>query len=268
MARSMQGARVLITGGASGIGRLLALRLSELNAHVIVWDLNARGAEAVRDEIQATGGSAAAAGVDVTDLDAVNEAAAAAGEVDIVINNAGVVTGKHLVDATPEQIRRTYEVNALAPYWVTKAFLPGMLARNRGLVVTVSSAAGLVGVAKQTDYSASKFAAFGFTESLRAELRTMKSKVRTLTVCPYYIDTGMFDGVQTKFPLLLPILSEQKVADKIVAAIQSGRRQLIMPPFVRVVPLVRILPPRLFDWVLDFFGINTTMDNFTGRTDR
>jgi all-trans-retinol dehydrogenase (NAD+) len=119
------------------------------------------------------------------------------GDPIVVVNNAGVVSGQHLIDLAPEQIERTFAVNVLALYWVTKAFLPAMLANGEGHVVTVASAAGLIGVAKQTDYSASKHAAVGFDESLRMELRRMGSRLRTTVVCPYYIDTGMFEGASS-----------------------------------------------------------------------
>ncbi|MDP9801659.1 all-trans-retinol dehydrogenase (NAD+) [Arcanobacterium wilhelmae] len=268
----IRGARVLITGAASGIGRLMAKGAAERGAReVFLWDLNGEAAQALAREIgtnfaglpSATRASASA--IDVTDSAAVTALAKEIGHVDIVINNAGVVTGKPLLEASEAQIRRTFDVNVLAQYWVTRAFLPAMLERDRGAIVNIASAAGLVGVAKQTDYSASKFASFGFTESLRAELSKADSHVHTLVVAPYYIDTGMFDGVRTKFPALLPILKEADVARKILDALESGKHQLVMPPFVKLLPAMRLLPPRAFDAVCNFFGVNTTMDNFVGR---
>ena len=140
-----------------------------------------------------------------------------------------------------------------------------MIARRSGLVGTISSAAGLVGVAKQTDYSASKFAAVGFAESLRVELAKDDTGVDSVVVCLYYIDTGMFAGVKTKFPRLLPILSPDYAAGRILDAIESGRIQLIMPRFVRTLPLVRMLPAAWFDQIMNALGVNNTMDAFTGR---
>jgi all-trans-retinol dehydrogenase (NAD+) len=74
--------------------------------------------------------------------------------------------------------------------------------------VTIASIAGILGVNGLADYCASKFGAVGFDESLRMELGNLKSKVKTTCICPYYIDTGMFHGVQSKYPFLLPILNE------------------------------------------------------------
>jgi all-trans-retinol dehydrogenase (NAD+) len=264
---TIDGARVLITGAGSGIGRLMALDAAARGAaEILIWDLSADSGDAVRDEITAVGGQARSFEVNVADSAQVETVAERTGPVDILINCAGIVTGKKLLDADADAIRRVYDVNTLALYWTTKAFLPGMLERDRGAVVTIASAAGLTGVARQTDYSASKWAAVGFTESLRSELRAEGSRVGTLVVCPFYINTGMFDGVRTKFPRLLPILEETDVSTRVLDAIESGREQLVMPPLVRLVPGVRLLPTRAFDTVMDFLGVNQTMDHFTGRT--
>ena len=264
---TIDGARVLVTGAGSGIGRLMALDAAARGAaEVLVWDLSADSGDAVRDEITAAGSRARAFEVNVADSAQVETVAKRTGPVDILINCAGVVTGKKLLDADEDAIRRVYDVNTLALYWTTRAFLPGMLERDRGAVVNIASAAGLTGVARQTDYSASKWATVGFTESLRSELRAEGSSVGTLVVCPFYINTGMFDGVRTKFPRLLPILEETDVSARVLDAIEAGREQLVMPPLVRLVPGVRLLPTRAFDKVMDFLGVNQTMDHFTGRT--
>lgn len=259
------GARVLVTGGGNGLGRRLAIGAARRGATPVIWDVSAERAHAVRDEIVAHGLTAEAHVVDVTDRAAVRAAAEASGPVDILVNNAGVVSGRPFLETPDATVERTMAVNVLSLYWVTKAFLPGMVERGTGMVVTVASAAGLVGVARQTDYSASKWAAIGFTESLRAELRQGRTGVRTLVVCPYYIDTGMFSGVRTRFPLLLPILREGDVARRILDGIEHNRQRIVLPPMVRVIPALRMLPVPVFDAVLDLFGINRGMDHFTGR---
>jgi all-trans-retinol dehydrogenase (NAD+) len=267
---TIPGSTALVTGGASGIGRLVALRLASRGARVVVWDLDGERAAEVAEEIRrTTGRHAVGYACDVTVRAQVYERAdqvrAEVGDVEILVNNAGIVSGARLLDIDDEKIERTFQVNTLALYWVTKAFLPAMISANRGHVVTVASAAGLVGVAKQTDYSASKHAAVGFDESLRVELAQQARGVVTTAVCPYYIDTGMFEGVKTRIPLLLPILKQDDVADRIVRAIERDRRLLVMPPMVRLVPALRLLPPRAFDRVMDLFGINVSMKDFVGR---
>ncbi len=266
---SLTGSTVLVTGGARGLGRAIALTAAVRRARVVLWDRDLERATEVRDLVLAAGGRAWAHEVDVTDQSSVDAAAARTvdevGGVDVLVNNAGVVSGKPLLELSEAEIDRTFAVNTRALYRTTRAFLPGMIERGTGTVVTVSSAASLVGVARQTDYAASKWAATGFTESLRAELRASGTGVRTLTVTPYYIDTGMFDGVRTRFSALLPILDERVVATKIIRAVETGRTGLALPPLVRVVPLVRALPPAWRDAVLDALGINVGMDEFVGR---
>lgn len=260
----------LVTGAASGIGRLLSFELADRGAQLVLWDVDGDRLDAVVEEVRARRGTAVwGYRCDVTDREMVGHVADQVrldvGDPTVLVNNAGIVSGRRLVDLTAEQIERTFAVNVLALYWVTKAFLPAMISRDDGHVVTVASAAGLVGVARQTDYSASKHAAVGFDESLRVELRRMKSRVRTTVVCPFYIDTGMFEGVKTKVPLLLPILDQGKVARKIAGAIERDRRVLVMPPFIRLLPITRALPVPVFDRLMDLFGVNQTMDDFVGR---
>jgi all-trans-retinol dehydrogenase (NAD+) len=188
-----------------------------------------------------------------------------AGDVDVLVNNAGVVTGRPLLELSDEHIERTFAVNTLALFWTTRAFLPAMKARGSGHIVTVASAAGLIGTARETDYAASKFAAVGFNEALRQELRRGGSGVKTTVVCPYYIDTGMFAGVKTRFPSLLPVLKEQDVADRVLRAVQHDAPTVQMPFMVNTLPLMRVLPVWAFDQLADFFGLNDAMAGFRGR---
>jgi all-trans-retinol dehydrogenase (NAD+) len=84
-------------------------------------------------------------------------------------------------------------------------------------------------------------------------------------VCPYYIDTGMFEGVRTRIPFLLPILRQRDVARKIADAIERDRRVLVLPPAIRLLPVLRVLPPRIFDLVMDVLGVNVSMEHFVGH---
>lgn len=266
----VRGRTALITGGAAGIGRLLAIELAARGATPVLWDLDDERLEPAVAEIRSrTGVTARGFACDVTDRHAVSEVAeqvrSEVGDPDIVVNNAGVVSGSRLLDTPDTAIERTFAVNTLALYWVTKAFLPAMVSRDRGHVVTVASAAGLVGVARQTDYAGSKHAAVGFDESLRVELHQIAPRVMTTVVCPFYIDTGMFEGVHSRFPRLLPILHQQDVARSIATAIERNRRQVILPPLVRFLPLLRVLPPTAFDRVMDILGVNVSMEHFTGH---
>lgn len=262
--------KILITGGASGIGRLMALKLARLGGEMVLWDLDRPGLDRVVGEIERNGGRARGYICDVSRRTKVYQTAdrvrAEVGDIDIVINNAGVVSGKSLLELPDDKIETTFKVNTLALFWVTKAFLPHMVERDRGHVVTISSAGGLIGVARMTDYSASKFAAVGFDEALRVELKKTAPGVRTTIVCPYYIDTGMFAGVRTRIPLLLPILKPDSVADRVVEAIQHNRARLYMPPIAYTIAALRLLPTWAMDLIANILGINVSMDAFVGRS--
>jgi len=264
------GRHVLITGGGSGIGRRMALKLAALGGRVSVWDIHQENLDKVVQELNAAAPNTAHGfRCDVSQRDNVyrvaTETSDAVGPVDILINNAGVVSGARLLEVPDTKIEATFAVNTLSLFWTAKAFLPQMIAHNRGHVVTIASASGFIGVPKLADYSASKWAAIGFDESLRAELKQMGAGVRTTVVCPYYVDTGMFRGVKSRFSWLLPILKEDDVATRIVAAIRHDKQRLLMPPIVYLVPPMRLLPLRAFDWLATFLGVNASMDEFTGR---
>lgn len=266
----VHGELVVITGGASGIGLSLALELARRGAVPVLWDRDASALDRALELLAAPArGQSRGYLCDVRDLDSVNDAAsrtrADLGDPMIVVNNAGVVSGATLLDLSPDAIRRTFEVNVLGLFWVTRAVLPAMIQARRGHIVTLASAAGLVGVARQTDYSASKHAAVGFDESLRVELHRLAPRVRTTVVCPYYVDTGMFEGVRTRVPQLLPIMRADQVAHRIAEAIARNRRVLVLPPIVRLLPVLRALPPSVFDRIMDLFGVNRSMDGFLGH---
>ena len=258
--------RVLITGAASGIGKLLAQRLAKAGASLVLWDIDTAGLNQLKVELNAAGHEVDTYVCDLTkrqEIAAVAEQTlAAGGPVDILINNAGIVSGKYLLDLSADEIERTFQVNTLALFWTVRAFLPSMLERDSGHVVTVASAAGIAGTAKLTDYSSSKFAAVGFDESLRLELKQQDSNVVTTIVCPYFTDTGMFDGAKTRFSWLLPILKPEDVVGRIINAIEKDRRRVVMPWFIYTSWISRLLPVKWFDALMDFFGLTHSMDDF------
>jgi all-trans-retinol dehydrogenase (NAD+) len=265
------GANILITGGASGIGRLVALKLGALGSRTILWDIDDARLEAVAQEFRNLGYPVFPYHCDVSSRGEVSAVAEAvkrdAGKVDILINNAGVVTGKFCLDCSEEEIEKTMAVNLMANFWTVRAFLSDMIKTGSGHIVTVASAAGIIGVSQMVDYCTSKFAAFGFDEALRMEIRKRKWKVRTTVVCPYFINTEMFQGVKTRFSWLLPILDVDKVTEKIVEAIQKNKKRLILPPVVYSVWLLRLFPVAVFDFAANLLGINTAMTTYKGRTD-
>jgi all-trans-retinol dehydrogenase (NAD+) len=89
--------------------------------------------------------------------------------------------------------------------------------------------------------------------------------VKTTVVCSYFVDTGMFEGVRTRFSWLLPILKEEYVAERILRAVRRNRRRLCMPRMVYLVPLLRLLPVGVFDWGASVMGVHRAMDAFAGH---
>ena len=172
-----------------------------------------------------------------------------------------------LAEASAMELGVGVTEDTLALFWTVRAFLPSMIEQDKGHVVTIASAASLAGAPKLTDYCSSKFAAFGFDESLRLELKKLGSDVKTTIVCPYYIDTGMFDGVKTRFSWLLPILQPEAVVSRIVRAIKKDRRRLVMPWFIYSSWLSRLMPVAWYDALMDFFGVTRSMDEFHGGGD-
>jgi len=115
--------------------------------------------------------------------------------VTILINNAGVASGRPLLETSDFRIRKTIEVNAISHFYTIKEFLPSMLEKNRGHIVTICSAAAIAGMPSMVEYCASKAAAFMIDECTRLEIKKIGKNVKTTCICPYFINTGMFEGM-------------------------------------------------------------------------
>lgn len=269
--KSVAGEIVLITGSGSGLGRLLALEFGKLGARLVLWDVNKEANDETKKMLQDNSIEAHEYTVDIAKREQIYAAAdkvkAEVGNVDILINNAGIVSGKKLFDCTDEQIELTMAINTNAHFFTAKAFIPHMLDANHGHVVTIASMAGKIGTAGLVDYSASKYAAIGIADSLRSEIIAMKKDgVHVTTICPFYIDTGMFEGVQTKFPSLLPIMEPEYVVKQIMEAVLTNMDVMYLPRFCYFgMFLASFLPSDATHVIYDYFGINSCMDHFTGR---
>lgn len=264
-----ENANVLITGGASGIGKIMGRMALEKGAScLIIWDINPQSITAAVSELSKIG-KVKGYIVDVSRNELVvegyNKVVSECGEVDILINSAGIVTSNKTFDKqTADEIVRTININTIAPMFVTRAMLPGMIARNRGHVCNIASAGGMLSNPKMSVYAASKWGAIGWSDSVRIELQDMKSDVHFTTVAPYYINTGMFDGVKSR---IIPILKPEYVCKRIIRSIERNKSFRGIPfgfHFIRFWQF--ILPTRVFDWLFgEVMGIYHTMDNFTGR---
>ena len=265
--RPLEGKTVLITGGASGIGKIMARLLLERKAKVVIWDIDQQKMNETISEL-ATKGSIAGFVVDVSNAEEIQETAKKvkleAGIVDVLINNAGIVAGKYFHDHSAVDIIKTMEINANAPMLITRAFLGDMLNQNSGHICNIASSGGLISNPKMSVYSASKWSLIGWSDSLRLEMKQLKKNVNVTTVMPYYINTGMFDGVQSKIPILEP----EATALTIVKAIEKNKIMLTIPGYIyRITRLAQgLLSIKIFDWFAgSVLGIYKTMEHFTGR---
>ncbi len=265
----LNGANVVISGAASGLGRSLAFKIAAQGGQVILLDIDREKLLALSDELKEQGLNAKFYPCDLADRKVISATAARisneCGAIDVLINNAGVVYGKTLLEISDDEILRTFDVNTLALFWMTRAFLSSMIASDKGHIVTIASAATFAALPRATAYIASKHAAVGFNEALRIDLRRQRSGVKTTCVYPYFMNTGLFAGAKTRFPWLLPILEPDDVAARIASAIRRNRQRLIIPRFATLALAMRWLPPLWFDLLMDFFGINRSMNEFVGR---
>lgn len=260
---------VLITGGASGIGRIMGRMALEKGARcLIIWDINKENIKNTISEFEKSG-HVKGYTIDVSDSQAVQECFKRTnkecGNIDIIINCAGIVTSNKTFDKQSiADIERTISINSIAPMTIALQALPEMLIRDKGHICNIASAAGMISNPKMSVYVASKWAVIGWSDSLRIELKQAKSKVRITTIAPYFINTGMFDGVQSR---LFPILDPEKTSQKIIKAIESNKNFKGIPfgfHFIRF--WQGVLPTSWFDTIFGkWVGIFSAMDNFTGR---
>ncbi|MBF6084798.1 SDR family oxidoreductase [Nocardia cyriacigeorgica] len=270
---SVAGKKVLITGAAMGLGKLFAERAVRENAAaVVLWDINEVALKSTAAELTALGGTIHHFVVDVSAPEQISEAARAVreevGDIDILVNNAGIVRGNTYFWETTNRadIDKTMAINSLAPMYVTLEFLPAMVAGSgQARVLTIASSAGLVSNPRMSVYAASKWAALGWSDSVRIELEQAgHDHVKVTTVCPTYIDTGMFDGA--KGFLLTPILKQDEVVDTSWQEMKNGGALVILPWTSRLnKALSGILPLKLRDLFLDTVGVYRSMEEFTGR---
>ncbi|XP_077126635.1 epidermal retinol dehydrogenase 2 [Ranitomeya variabilis] len=270
--KNVAGELVLITGAGSGIGRLMALQFARLGATLVLWDINEEGNRETSRLAKKNGSVRVHTYTcDCSKREDVYRAAdqvkKEVGDITILINNAGIVTGKKFIDSPDALVEKTMQVNTMAHFWTYKAFLPAMMASNHGHLVSIASSAGLIGVNGLADYCASKFAAIGFAESVGLEMLALgKTGVKTTIVCPYFINTGMFDGCTSKWPRFMPILEPEYATKKIVDAILKEQVYLVMPRSLYLIfALKNIISAKLGFVLGDYFGAFHFMDHFKGR---
>ena len=194
--RGLQGKRVIVTGGGSGIGREVCKRFAEEGSEVAVFDLNADGAAETVSLIEANGGKASAHTVDIADRAAVDAAVAAfeaGGPVDVLVNNAGWDLIKPFLDTDMDLWKKVIDINLYGPLNMHHAVLPGMVKNGGGRVVNISSDAGRVGSSGEAVYSACKGGIISFTKTVARELA--RKGIQLNAVAPGPTDTPLFAEV-------------------------------------------------------------------------
>jgi NAD(P)-dependent dehydrogenase (short-subunit alcohol dehydrogenase family) len=188
-AESLEGKLALVTGGGRGIGLAIALRLARAGARLIV---TGRTRADIESTASAVGGHALVCDLlDRGATDAMIEAVRAIGRVDVLVNNAGIAESAPLAETSDAMWDRIMELNATAPFRLTRAFAPAMAAAGWGRVVTIASNAGLTGYGYTSAYCAAKHAAVGMIRALALDLG--KTGVTINAVCPGWVATRMAD---------------------------------------------------------------------------
>ncbi|KAM8968929.1 estradiol 17-beta-dehydrogenase 11 [Sarcophilus harrisii] len=256
--KSVSGEIVLITGAGHGIGRLTAYEFAKLKSKLVLWDINKHGIEETAAECRKLGARAHAYVVDCSNKEDIYNYAkkvkAEVGDVSILVNNAGVVYTADLFSTQDPQIEKTFEVNVLAHFWTTKAFLPAMMKNNHGHIVTVASAAGHTVVPFLLAYCSSKFAAVGFHRALTAEMDALeKNGIKTSCLCPNFINTGFIKNPNSRF---LPTLEPEEVVNKLMKGILTEQKMIFVPSSLSVITLLeRIFPERFQKALRRIFNI-------------
>ena len=191
--RPLEGRVALITGGARGIGKAIALRLAGDGAKVGIVDLMDTGEETAREVEQATGRPATFFKADISKEDdaraAVAAVEAALGPIDILVNNAGITRDNLALVMSEADWDAVLSVNLKGSFLMSKAVLRGMIKRRRGSIIGISSVVGRRGNAGQVNYSAAKAGMIGLTKSLAREVASRN--VRVNAIAPGYIETEM-----------------------------------------------------------------------------
>ncbi|KAF2268538.1 NAD(P)-binding protein [Lojkania enalia] len=213
---------VVVTGGSDGIGKIVVQLLAERGIKVAVMDVQDLTYEAppsvhfFRTDLASTSSIASSA----------SEIREKLGDPTVLINNAGCVRGKSILNSSESDIRLTFNVNTLAHYFLAQQFLPAMVSANHGMIVTVASFAAYVPAPNIVDYASSKAAALSFHEGLSAEIASVYKapRIRTVIMCQNYTRTKLFEGFDSK------ALYPETVAEEIVKAVLAGKSRHILVP--------------------------------------
>ncbi|MDQ6954969.1 MAG: SDR family oxidoreductase [Mariprofundaceae bacterium] len=243
--------RIILTGAAGGMGSILADKLSKAGAKIAMVDANADALQVVCARLSGVIYPVAA---DLSSIDgcatAVDVCQQHLGQVDMLINLAGLNSFTDFSEQDPAHIEMMMRVNVLAPMLLTRALLPSFLAHNSGTIVNVGSIFGSIGFAWFSSYSASKFALRGFSEALRRELA--ETDIQVTYIAPRAVKTPMNDDKIMKMGEATGMNMDEPtmVVNKIIQAIESGKKDWYLGFPESLFVRVNALLPRLVDKAL------------------
>lgn len=269
--RNLTGKRTLITGAGHGLGQAMACVFANAGSHLIVTDREPKRVAETVDFLRRNGHQAVGFVMDVTDVESIRQIRdrihADLGPVDILINNAGVVSGGNFQDVPWEKHVTTFNVNMLGAAAVTHVFLSDLVSRPEAHCVNIASASALIALPYAVTYAASKWAVLGFSESLREELRLEgHAHVGVTAVCPSYVGTGMFAGVRT--PRLTGLLSPERLALVVLKAVQRDQESILTPWLVKLIPIGRgTMSRKWFRRLCDWLNVSNGMAGWKGHNE-
>ncbi|ESO02602.1 hypothetical protein HELRODRAFT_94681 [Helobdella robusta] len=263
--KSINGQLVFITGAGGGIGRQLALKFAAENTKLALIDIDKKSCDMTARLVENSYNVKCIPYVcDVSNRDDVKKVAAKVnrdlGEVNILVNNAGIANYKTMLELTEEEIRRLIDVNLLGAFWTIQEFLPEMFRRNGGHIVNISSIGGCLGVALCCDYSASKFGLRGLSESLIEEMfRYKRTGIRVSVVYSSFVDTDLLNKIPEEYSVKL--VSPEKLADDVLDGVLRDQKHIFVPKQLwKINALTNLLPTKTMMTLRCLYPIGTKYD--------
>lgn len=235
---------ILITGAASDVGKRLAKRCANDQAHLVLWDDNAEALNNLERELKPFAASVQTYQLDFSNREMIEDVAAKVladvGHIDVLVNNAALAVKANLLALPADELQLGFDINALALLWVTRAFLPKMLERNNGHIMNVATAATALDASGLPDYCLSKYAVLGFDEALRLEMQSGGHNIRSSMVLPY--------AFSVRLASMQPVFTPDYVVAKMYQGLRNNTSKVVLLPSLLGLRSLALLPASLFRW--------------------